>query len=68
MKSIASLLIIILVNCCTPVKKENNQQDSVAHRNDTVVINPNLNPAFSTTPAFRTYSLFGQHGIVQQIY
>jgi hypothetical protein len=56
MKPTLYFLIFLIVLRCAPVKKENDQQDTVAHTTDTVVVNPNLNPAFATAPVFRKYS------------
>jgi hypothetical protein len=56
MKPTLYFLVFLIVLNCTPVKKENDRQDSVAHATDTVVVNPNLNPAFATAPVFRSYS------------
>lgn len=56
MKPIVFLLPITLLIYCTSVKKENNQQDSVAYATDAIAVNPNLNTAFAAVPVFRTYS------------
>jgi hypothetical protein len=40
MKSILYFLVFLIVFNCAPGKKENDQQDTVAHPSDTVAVNP----------------------------
>lgn len=56
MKPLVFLFLTALVACSTFSKKENDQQDTVAHVTDPEVANPNLNLALGSVPIFRTYS------------
>jgi hypothetical protein len=56
MKPTLYFLVFLIGFNCTPVKKDNDQQDTVTQATDTVAVSTNLNPAFAIAPIFKTYS------------